>query len=90
MYDLIYVEEADYKRAWQELQVALPGAKLEDASDYIHTSRFSVEVDMPQGEYMITLLRLGMAKISLVLGLKMVEDPEGSLALARCIGEGGK
>lgn len=42
-YDLLYVDPEEYSKLWTAVATAWPQAVLEDASDYIHDRRFSVE-----------------------------------------------
>ena len=42
-YDLLYVDPDEYEKLWVGVVEIWPHAKLEDASDYIHDRRFSVD-----------------------------------------------
>ncbi len=81
MYDLIYVGDEQYTLAQTELRERFPDAILEDASDYIHEGRFSIEVDVPTEEYRQAILDLGLAMISFDFQLFMMQKPKEALAL---------
>lgn len=64
MYDLIYLDY--YGKAPKVLQEIWPEAKIEDASDLIHTERFAIEMDdVEEEEYFKAIIREGMAKFSI-------------------------
>lgn len=73
--DLIYD-----RGAWKEIQDEFPDAKLEDASDYLHDGRFSVEMEADLEEYYFWLITSGWASCSLWFQLDLqrskTENPE--------------
>lgn len=72
MYDLIYADS----RARTVLKEAFPKAKFEDASDDIHTERFSIELDIEDRDYRMQVLKLGLALVSFNFQLWSMEKPE--------------
>lgn len=81
MYDLIYLSY--YSDAPKVLQEIWPEAKIEDASDIIHTERFVIETDVEEEEYFKTIIREGMAMFSLGFQVMMLEDGQRALRLVR-------
>lgn len=75
MYDLIYMENmADYESARADLQKAFPNAKFNDASDFIHRARFSINVDVPEDDYYLEIIDSGLAFCSLNFQILMKEN----------------
>lgn len=81
MYDLVYAGNEDYARAQKELEERFPNAVIQDASDFIHEGRFSIEVDLPTDEYRSAILGLGMFAISLDFQMFRMAEPKQALAL---------
>ena len=82
IYDLIYLDY--YGKAPKVLQEIWPEAKIEDASDFIHTERFVIEIaDVEEDEYFKTILREGMSEFSLGFQVMMLEDVQRALRLVR-------
>ena len=82
MYDLIYAGE-DLERAQKELLERFPEATLEDASDFIHEGRFAIKIDVPNDEYRLAILDLGMLNISLNFQIFMLQEPKEALSLMK-------
>lgn len=62
MYDLVY--DGGF---YDEVKQAFPSAKIEDASDFIHEGRFSVELpDDKRREYLKFIIAQGIAPTSLM------------------------
>lgn len=85
MYDLIYLDY--HGKAPKVLQEIWPEAKIEDASDFIHTERFVIEVDVEEEEYFKTIIREGMARYSLGFRVIMLKDGQRALRLAGEVSE---
>jgi len=86
MYDLIYLNY--YGEATRVLQEIWPKAKIEDASDFIHTERFAIEVaDMEEEVYLKTIIREGMSKFSFTFQVMMLQDGQNALRLVEEIVE---
>lgn len=67
MYDLIYGD----KKAEELVRQKFPSAKIEDASDEVHTDRFSIQTDGDEipDEYIEFMLKTGLYRLSLNIGL---------------------
>ena len=67
MYDLIYGD----KKAEELVRQEFPSAKIEDASDEVHTDRFSIQTDGDEmsDEYIEFMLKTGLYRLSLNIGL---------------------
>jgi len=75
MYDLIYLDDdSQYRKAQEKLKAVFPDAKFEDASDFIHHTRFSISINVPDDEYHIEILDLGLSLCSLNFQLLMQEN----------------
>jgi len=72
MYDLIYANPA----AQIVMEKVFPQASFEDASDFVHEERFSILVDMPEEDYYLKLLDVGLALNSFAFQLWMCENPK--------------
>ena len=81
MYDLIHLSY--YGDAPKVLQEIWPEAKIEDASDFIHTERFAIETDVEEEEYFKTIIREGMATFSLGFQSMILGDAHRALRLLR-------
>ena len=82
MYDLIYLDY--YGEAPKVLQKIWPKAKIEDASDFIHTERFAIEAnDVEEEEYFNIIIREDMASRSLSFRSLILEDGQKALRLLR-------
>ena len=80
IHDLIYLDYLG--KAPKVLQKIWPEAKIEDASDFIHTERFVIEIaDVEEEEYLKTILREGMAKFSFWFQVMVLEDGKRALRL---------
>jgi len=76
MYDLIYTENhQDYKEIEEIIKKRYRQAKVEDASDYIHEHRFSVEFDIEQKDWFTFIIRKRFALSSLNFQLVLHSDP---------------
>ena len=85
MYDLIYLDY--YGKAPKVLQEIWPEAKIEDASDFIHTERFVIEVDVEEEDYFKTIVREGMGNFSFGFQVMALEDGKRALRLIREVKE---
>lgn len=72
MYDLIYADG----KARTVLEKAFPRAKFEDASDFIHTERFSIELEIEESDYRMQVLKLGLALVSFNFQLWSMDKPK--------------
>lgn len=82
MYDLIYLDY--YGEATEVLQGVWPAAKIEDASDFIHTERLAIEVpDIEEEEYFKVIMCEGIALSSLNFHSLMLEDGQNAIRLAK-------
>lgn len=77
MYDLIYADQL----ARERLQKIYPHATFENASDFIHEERFSIEVDVEIGAYRLVLLEEGLALESLNFQMWMRTRPDECKAM---------
>lgn len=85
IYDLIYLSSAeDYERALGKLKETFPRAKVEDASDFIHTYRLCVEdEEIETDEYRRKILDLGMPYLSIDFQTFMMGEPKEALEFVR-------
>lgn len=82
MYDLIYTENyEDYKEIKQIIKDSHSVAIMEDASDGIHTNRFSVEYKIEHDDWFLFLLKKGFALLSLNFQLALRKNPDRIRAL---------
>lgn len=71
MYDLIY-DGADARRA---IAASFPDARIEDASDFVHKERFSVELpDALEDTYLKHVIASGLAPASFTVQLMRLND----------------
>ena len=82
MYDLIY----GGRTYTQELKNLFPNATIEDASDFIHEDRISVQIEMDEKEYFRIIFLNGFGNMSLQLGL-IKADPERTTELLNWLQE---
>lgn len=66
IYDLVYAGTAERDR----IAARFPNAHIENASDYIHDERFSVELPDGREEYLAFLRESGLGAFSLTVGLQ--------------------
>ncbi|MBU1026415.1 MAG: hypothetical protein KKA31_01650 [Candidatus Margulisbacteria bacterium] len=71
MYDLLYCSGEPQK----ELKEKFPDAVFEDASDFVHEHRFSIRTETKTEDYRRTILKLGLADISLNFQMWLREKP---------------
>ncbi len=77
MYDLIYVENRkDYHEVAAIIHKRYPEAQIEDASDFIHLHRFSVDGEIPEDEWVVFLMTEGLWNLSLHANLIIQSDYE--------------
>ena len=77
MNDLIYVNnQNDYKEIKQIIELKYPDAVIEDASDCIHTYRFSVDFESEFDDWILFILKNHFAMCSMVFQLKARTDPD--------------
>ena len=81
IYDLTYLDYCC--KAPKVLQEIWPEAKIEDASDFIHTERFEIKANVEEEEYFKIIIREGMARYSLDFQIMMLEDGQRALRLAK-------
>lgn len=82
MHDLVYLDY--YGKTTEVLQEIWPKAKIEDASDFIHTERFAIEVaDVEEEAYLKTIIREGMAEFSFTFRVMMLQDGQNALRLVK-------
>lgn len=78
IFDSIYADY--YGEAKRELEKYYPNAKFENASDGIHTERFSIEMTRVQKrDYYMVLLRTGFFQVSLFFQLDLREPTRRDL-----------
>lgn len=83
IYDLIYAGE-HRKELEGIVENAYPQAKLEDASDYIHEGRFSVQLeDIEQDDWLLFVMVEGILDISLISQMERMGNPDHYLTLLR-------
>ncbi len=84
MYDLIYAEQhqAEMITAVRE---TYPDAKIEDASDYIHRGRFSVEIGCADDEWSRWLFHSGIFEFSLHMQTFKLQNPDEYLDMMRSV-----
>ncbi len=75
MNDLMYCGDAE-KEIRDMVLNDYPESKLEDASDFIHEGRFSVEVTCEEDDWYIWVMRKGIHNLSLNWELERMEHPE--------------
>lgn len=75
IYDLMYCGEHE-----EEIRATVlndfPSAKIEDASDYIHRGRFSVELEIEESDWLLWVMRNGFHRMSLHWEMAIMERPE--------------
>lgn len=77
MYDLIYTENYDdYNEIKKIIQNNHFSAIIEDASDGIHTNRFSVEYKIGYDDWFSFLIKNGFALLSLNFQLELRINPD--------------
>ena len=77
MNDLIYTENYDaYKKIKNVIQTEYENAEIEDASDGIHTNRFSVDLEIEQDDWFLFICKNGFAWCSLGFQLVVRREPE--------------
>lgn len=78
IYDLIYCEDQDEYRELQEMIVGrYPLALLEDARDFVHEFRFSVEdQSIEHDEWYTSLLEMGIPLQSLMFQMSIHENTD--------------
>lgn len=77
MYDLIYTENhQDYKEIEEIIKKEYLQANVEDASDYIHEHRFSVEFDIEQKDWFTFIISKRFAMSSLIFQIVLRRDPD--------------
>lgn len=77
MFDLVYADDVEV----EGLRTAFPTAKIEDASDFIHDGRCSIDLEVAEEEYFYQLLELGLATVSLKFQMWMLTDTAACKAL---------
>lgn len=83
MYDLIYSDDADR----EHLAAAFPDAVIEDASDGIHTERFSVTLPGARhDDYLLHVVGSDYALCSFTLGLMLRMEPDKARTLLQRAG----
>jgi len=85
MNDLIY---AGYK-AEKEIKALFPTAVIEDASDYIHTERFSIALpdSVTDEEYVKAILKSGLEAVSLTVQMMLRGEQDEFDKLKKWLGE---
>lgn len=81
MYDLIYTDTHETYKEIRDIIKNEYDAKIKDASDAIHTNRFSVEFDIEKQDWYKFILQKGFALCSLNFQMAMHQDPENIKAL---------
>lgn len=82
IYDLIYAGE--YRQEVEtKIQAAYPEAVLEDASDFVHEGRFSVEMEVDEEEWLLFLFTSGIFSLSFISELTRGDKPELYMRLMR-------
>lgn len=75
--DLIYLSSREeYGAKKKELADAFPGMIITDASDELHTYRFSITLDIDRDGLNTWLVIHGYKKVSLNLGLMKLNTPD--------------
>lgn len=83
MYDLVYSDNNDRVLVEQRF----PDARIEDASDFVHDERFSVELPPEKRrEYLVWAIKAGLGGVSFTLQM-MVRDPKSHAELKELIAE---
>lgn len=80
IYDLMYAGE-DREEIEKTIRTAWPGAIIENASDFIHEGRFSVEMDIDWDAWIIWVMENGLLEISLHTGLLQLENHDKYMEL---------
>jgi len=76
MYDLIYTENySDYKEIKEVIKKEYQKADIEDASDTVHTNRFSVEFEIEQESWFEFIIKNGFAMLSLNFQFMVRNEP---------------
>lgn len=60
IYDLIYCPIVETK----ELLKIYPDAKIEDASDFVHDYRFSIQINDTEKNYLKNIIKIGLRDVS--------------------------
>lgn len=89
MYDLLYCDEhQDEVRAM--VADDYPNAVIQNASDFMHPGRISVDTKCDDDEWLLWLMRKGIHKLSFFWGIVCMEEPERMAVLAKQVIEGIK
>lgn len=89
MYDLVYTDY--YGDAPRILERHWPRAKTEDASDFIHTERFAIEVEgVSMEDYLRVIIYQGLALVSLHFQALLLEDVRKAKQLVKEVTQGGR
>ncbi len=84
MYDLIYAERHQ-KEMITAVKESYPDANIEDASDFIHHGRFSIEIDCEEDEWSRWLFHAGIFDFSLHMQTFKLLKPDEYLDMMRSI-----
>ncbi len=84
MLDLLYLGDAqNYDKLWKQMKHKWPNAVLQDASDFIHLYRFSIELDINEDEYLLSGFVNNFFTCSLFCELTRLEKPKKYLEAMR-------
>jgi hypothetical protein len=76
MYELIYTDSRnEYEEMRSDIRSAFPGLRIEDASDFVHEFRFSVEGDVAEDDWWPWAITKGVFMATLGGNLMMHAEP---------------